>query len=193
MKFARLSILLFMLFPILASAQHVELGVFGNYSRVDESPAGQNLVGLGGRADINLARILQLELEMAYDFKYPHVQTTQGASAVVFNTTQLGVIHANAGLKLQSRGGSFFAFVKGGVNQYQIEAEVQTVTGVPPTVSKVRLPDRTYLKGILYPGAGIGFHAGPLGIRVDAGDEILWIDGSASHNFRLTFGPTIRF
>jgi len=35
--------------------------------------------------------------------------------------------------------------------------------------------------------------AGPLGIRFDAGDEIIWINGTAENSFRLTFGPTFRF
>jgi hypothetical protein len=189
----RLSILLLIMIPTLAAAQHVELGVFANYNYINDSPAANNLVGVGGRADINLVRILQLELEMAYDFKYPHVNSAQGTNAVVFTTTQLGILHANAGLKVQSRGGSFFGFIKGGVNQYQVESRIDTVTGIPPTLGVARLPDQTYLKGILYPGAGIGFHAGPLGIRLDAGDEISWINGSVNNSFRATFGPTIRF
>jgi hypothetical protein len=46
---------------------------------------------------------------------------------------------------------------------------------------------------VLYPGVGLGFRAGPLGIRFDAGDEIIWINGTAENSFRLTFGPTFRF
>jgi len=179
--------------PMLAAAQHIELGVFANYDRQDQPHVAQQLFGVGARADVNLVRILQLEVEMAYDFKYPHFEATQQTDVVTLTSNKLGILHANAGLKLQTRGGSFFLFVKGGVNQYRTESQVGTATGVPLIYSVVQLPDREFTKGILYPGGGIGFHAGPLGIRLDAGDEISWINGDANHSLRVTFGPTFRF
>jgi hypothetical protein len=45
---------------------------------------------------------------------------------------------------------------------------------------------------VFYPGGGVEFNAGRLGIRVEAGDEI-YFDNGANHNFRLTAGPQIRF
>ena len=48
--------------------------------------------------------------------------------------------------------------------------------------------------GAVAVGAGLAFfiHAGPLGIRLDVGDEIYGSNG-AHNNLRVTFGPTLRF
>jgi hypothetical protein len=43
-----------------------------------------------------------------------------------------------------------------------------------------------------YPGGGIEASAGPLGLRIEAGDEI-WVNNGAYNNLRVTFGPTLRF
>jgi hypothetical protein len=193
MKLLRVWLLLSILPSSFAVAQHVELGAFANYSHIDHPNTVSNLVGAGGRINVNLARILQLEVESAYDFKYPHVTSVQQQNGITVNTSRLGIVHANAGLKVQSPGGSFFLFVKGGMNQYRTETQSQSVIATPPTIAIVQFPDRNFSKGILYPGGGIGFHAGPLGIRLDVGDEIAWINGSANHSLRVTFGPTFRF
>ena len=44
----------------------------------------------------------------------------------------------------------------------------------------------------VYSGGGIEGFAGPVGIRVEAGDEIYFNNG-ARNNLRLEFGPTFRF
>lgn len=175
-----------------AQAQHVELGAFGSYEDTNVPTFPQNSFGLGGRLDVNLHPLLQAEFEMAYDFKNAGFNLTQVAASAVLTESKLGVLHGNAGLKLQSRGGSFFVFVKGGANRYDPERSTSTITGSPVTISTITSPVGSFTKGILYPGGGIGFHAGLLGIRLDAGDEIFWENG-AHHNLRVTFGPTFRF
>jgi len=174
-------------------SQHVEIGAFAQYDQQSMPEFAGHLFGLGGRADFNTAKTLQLELELSYDFAHPSFQLSQSAAAAVLTDNRLRVLHANAGLKLQTPDGSFFLFLKGGANKYGQESNVQTVFGVPPfTITTLSVPERTFTKGILYPGGGVGFHAGILGIRLDAGDEIFWSNG-AQHNLRVTFGPTIRF
>ena len=44
----------------------------------------------------------------------------------------------------------------------------------------------------VFPGGGIEGFWGPIGLRLDVGDEIYMADG-ANNNLRVTFGPTIRF
>jgi hypothetical protein len=46
--------------------------------------------------------------------------------------------------------------------------------------------------GVFYPGGGIEAYLGPIGLRVDVGDETYFQSG-AHHNLRVTFGPQIRF
>lgn len=193
MRVPRSFLLVVLCLPLLSFAQHVELGVFADYTRQPLPNSPDNLFGVGGRLNVNLARVLQFELESAYDFKYPHFQTTVQPNAIILNSSELGIIHANAGLKIQSPGGSIFGFIKGGVNDYRSTSSIQTATGPPFGVTVVNLPDSSFAKGVLYPGGGLGFHAGPLGIRLDAGDEIIWLNGSVHNSLRVTFGPTLRF
>jgi len=45
---------------------------------------------------------------------------------------------------------------------------------------------------VFYPGGGAEAFLGPIGFRLDVGDEIYFND-RAHHNLRVTVGPTIRF
>ncbi|HZQ18067.1 MAG TPA: hypothetical protein VFA90_05045 [Terriglobales bacterium] len=175
-----------------ASAQHFEVGGFVDYGRPTIPSFPANAFGAGGRLDINLHRFLQAEIEAAYDVKYANFLLAASSASAVLTNSKLGILHANGGLKLQTAGGSFFLFVKGGANEYFPERTVDTITGIPISISASLSPLSSFTHGIFYPGGGLGFHAGPLGIRVDAGDEIYW-DSGAHHNLRVTFGPTIRF
>jgi hypothetical protein len=175
--------------PLICSAQHVEIGAFMNYDRQEQlAIAPENLFGVGGRVDFYFTKNLQFEVESAYDFKYPKFNATNTGTSILLTNTELGIFHANAGFRIQTSGGALFGFVKGGVNQYQVSSVSQTLP-----LSLTLSQDRTFTKGVLYPGVGLGFRAGPLGIRFDAGDEIIWINGTAENSFRLTFGPTFRF
>ena len=182
-------------FPGTVFAQHVELGGFGSYESYNQARQVQfpdHGFGLGGRINFNLHRYLQLEFESGYDFKHPKVSAASTTTGAILTNSKLGVVHANAGLKFQSPGGSFFFFLKGGGNRFDAEQQLVTVTSIPTVQTITQTSERSFWKGVFYPGAGIGFHAGPLGIRLDAGDEIYW-DNGARHNLRITFGPTIRF
>jgi len=44
----------------------------------------------------------------------------------------------------------------------------------------------------LYPGGGIEAFLGPFGLRAEVGDEIIFVNG-AHHNWKISFGPQIRF
>jgi hypothetical protein len=173
-----------------AFAQHVELGGFASYGNFDVTPFPDSAVGLGGRFDFKLMRYLALEGELSYDLKHPRVQIVSAATGVTVNTLRLGILHGNGGLKLQTKAGSYFLFVKGGALEFF--PQVNTTTSIGGILVNLPQSGNGFTKGVLYPGAGIGFHAGPLGIRLDAGDEIYWNDG-AKNNLRITFGPTIRF
>jgi hypothetical protein len=45
---------------------------------------------------------------------------------------------------------------------------------------------------VFYPGGGVEGRVGPVGLRLDAGDEMYFNDGT-HHNLRVAFGPYIRF
>jgi hypothetical protein len=44
----------------------------------------------------------------------------------------------------------------------------------------------------IYPGVGAEHFWGPLGMRLDVGDEI-YFDNGTRNNLKVTFGPVIRF
>lgn len=183
---------LFIVVSVAAAAQHVEIGAFGSYGNFDVPPFPGSAVGVGGRLDLNVASHLALEAEGSYDFKHPTVQiVTATVTSVDVTAFRLGIIHGNGGLKVQTKSGSYFLFVKGGVLDFMPDVRTTTVTGT--VLVNAGTSRSSFTKGVLYPGAGIGFHAGILGMRVDAGDEIYWTNGAAQHNLRITFGPTIRF
>ena len=46
--------------------------------------------------------------------------------------------------------------------------------------------------GVFYPGGGLEAFLGPIGIRLDVGDEI-YFESGPHNNLRITIGPTIRF
>jgi hypothetical protein len=48
------------------------------------------------------------------------------------------------------------------------------------------------VSGVFYPAVGVEGHLGPIGLRLEGGDEIYWT-GSPHHNVRLAFGPFLRF
>src|SRR5207302_1090504 len=48
------------------------------------------------------------------------------------------------------------------------------------------------VNGVVYPGGGVEFYLGPIGIRGEAGDEIYFNHG-AHNNLRVAIGPNIRF
>ena len=47
-------------------------------------------------------------------------------------------------------------------------------------------------KFALYPGVGVEGFWGPIGMRVEVGDEIYFADG-ARNNLKVTAGPVFRF
>jgi hypothetical protein len=48
------------------------------------------------------------------------------------------------------------------------------------------------MNGVFYPGGGLEGRIGPVGLRLDIGDE-MYFNGGAHNNLRVSFGPFIRF
>jgi hypothetical protein len=181
-------------FVVPAFAQnHGEIGVFADYFRLRDA-GNLNLVGVGGRASFNVHENVQLEAEMAYDFERNFTTTFVNPSLIAGNTvfvrSGLRVLHGMFGPKLQTGGGPVRAFltVKGGFINFS--SSVQSPgAGFTTAVSNLTF-DNT--KGVLYPGGGLEAYLGPIGLRLDVGDEIYFADG-ARNNLKVTFGPHIRF
>ena len=80
--------------PSLVAAQgssdwnHAEVGVFADYFRLSRTTPDINFVGLGGRAAFNVHPNVQLEAEMANDFKRNFTSTfSNGVNTQLVNTS----------------------------------------------------------------------------------------------------------
>lgn len=177
---------------------HGEFGVYGDYFRLTPRGAtgSTNYLGLGGRVGFNVHPNIALEAEMNYDFErnYTTVDTsggtTSGTSTTV--TSRLRPLTGLFGPKFQfGTSGPFRAFVTGkvGFTDFTISNRVasgSSFAGSFDTFGNAGTHVATY------PGGGIEAFAGPFGIRVEAGDEMYFNNGT-NNNLRVTFAPSIRF
>jgi hypothetical protein len=183
---------LFMAVPMLRAQEasdHVEVGAFVNYYRMSDPAPTRNFIGLGGRAAFAIRPSIQLEAEMAYDFKRNYTNTfTNGVTTELVNT-QFRTLQGFFGPKFQTGSGPFRVFVTGKVGFDNFSINNQNATaGFVNTVGLTN--GATYFA--LYPGAGIEGFAGPIGLRAEIGDDIFF-NGGAHNNLRVTFGPQFRF
>ncbi|HXM14735.1 MAG TPA: hypothetical protein VN933_05795 [Candidatus Eremiobacteraceae bacterium] len=178
----------------LAQAQddeHVQVGVFADYLRLDQT--GNNFAGVGARGSFQLYKEIKLEGEMSYDF----VQTfTEGfadpsTGSVAFSRTNLRTLHGEFGPRVNIGHHAIqpFVFVKGGFMNFRIDGAPATVGTFISSVSNLRASN---VSPVLYPGGGLQAHLGPIGLRLDVGDEIYFNNGS-HNNLRIAFGPVFRF
>jgi hypothetical protein len=183
---------LFMVVPMVFAQEHsdhVEVGVFADYFRFSDAEPARNFVGLGARAAFNVNRDIQLEAEMAYDFKRNFTSTfTNGVTTELVNS-QMHTLHGFFGPKFQTGSGPFRVFVTGKVGFDNFA--VNNLNATSGFVNQVGLTNgATYFA--LYPGGGFEAFAGPIGIRAEIGDDI-YFNGGAHNNLRVTFGPQFRF
>ncbi len=179
---------------------HVEIGIFGDYFRLGGTQgatlAGSGATafgGVGARLSINASRRWQIEAESNYDFAESFTEgfTSTAGTTAGFTTSTLRVLHGMAGPKFQSGGGPvrLFLTLKGGADDFMFSNAPVTFSTYTSSVSGLR---SNSVDAVLYPGGGIEAFLGPIGIRLDVGDEI-YFEGGPHNNLRITIGPTIRF
>ena len=167
---------------------HGNLGVYADFTRLQ--PADLNLIGVGARLGINVRKHVVLEGEMAYDFERNKTQTI--TTGVVTSTVRsnLRLLHGLFGLKIQSTGPvRIFGLLKGGLVNFGVGGPV-TAGAINNQINGIVDGDTD---GVFYPGGGVEFNVGWLGIRAEAGDEIMFLNAGTRNNFRATIGPQIRF
>jgi len=135
------------------SSDHVEVGAFIDYFRLNNKAAPvSNFLGLGGRAAFNLNSSVQLEAEMAYDFKKNYISTySNGISSTTVNSS-FRTLHGFFGPKLQTGSGAVRIFVTGkvGFDNFSINHQ-NPGTGFVNTVGLTN--GTTYFA--VYPGAAL--------------------------------------
>lgn len=171
---------------------HGEIGIYGDLFRMKPTTTNVNYLGLGARVGFNVHPNVALEAEMNYDFEknYTSVSNNGGTSTTV--TSGVRPITGLFGPKFQfGTSGPFRAFVTGKAGFIQFSSSGNSPSG------------STFSNGLsnfggnsthfaAYPGGGIEAFLGPIGLRVEAGDEI-FLNNGAYNNLRVTFGPQFRF
>lgn len=166
---------------------HVEVGVFADYFRLDRTSPSLNYAGVGGRLAFNLRPSVQIEGEMAYDFDRSYNNPFDDGSIVPSKTH---VLHGLFGPKFQTGSGKFRFFVTGKAGLISFTTNTQNApTGFKSALGAV---GNGNAKFAVYPGGGVEGFLGPIGLRLEAGDDI-YFDNGARNNLRVSFGPTIRF
>jgi hypothetical protein len=189
--------LVFLIFFVLRTSslfaqKRVEAGVFLDYLNVSQTST--NNFGLGGRFGYRVHHDVILEGELAYDyginFDEAYRNIANGNLAAI-ERTSVGVTHGLVGPKLQPSGGGFrpFVTVKGGFMDFRLSPGLLPISNAVSTLLGLRTSN---LNAAIYPGAGVEAAIGPVGLRLEVGDEIYFNHG-AHNNLRLTFGPIVRF
>jgi hypothetical protein len=192
----RIAFLLFVAscFVPLAAAQdneHVQVGVFADYFHLSQTHT--SLGGVGARLGFQAFKEIKLEGEVAYDFDQAFTEgfTDTTTGAVSIQRSGMRVIHGEFGPRVNighHRIQPFFT-LKGGFINFRLNNAPATVGTFFSSVNGLRTDN---VNGVLYPGGGLQGHLGPIGLRLDVGDEIYFNHGT-HNNLRVAFGPTFRF
>ena len=169
---------------------HVEVGVFADYFKLSRTTPDINSFGVGGRAGFNVSPHVQLEAEMSYDFERNFTSTFSNGFTTQFVSTRLHTLHALFGPKFQTNAGPLraFAVFKAGLINFSTSTG-SVGQGFQGSLGSVTTGDT---RAAIYPGLGVEGFVGPVGLRLDVGDEI-YFDNGARHNLKVTFGPHFRF
>lgn len=186
---------------------HGEIGVYGDLFRVAPSGASAtNYLGLGGRVSVNTGAHLALEGEMSYDFEQNYTSINingsgnggngsgSGSGSSTTYTASVRPISGLFGPKLQfGTSGPFRAFVEAKAGFIDFTTSCNAPAGSSSCFSSsLNNFGGSSTHFAAFPGGGVEAFFGPVGIRVDAGDE-LYMNNGTYNNLRVTFGPTIRF
>jgi hypothetical protein len=173
-----------------ALAQHAEIGAYGDYVHLGSIDA--NMAGLGGRVGVNVVPDVMLEGQVTYDFSQTFSEGFRNTSGgtVGFTNSGIKVLSGLFGPKISTPGPvKFFVTVKGGFINFRFSGVPGSFSGFTSSVANLRDDN---VDGLLYPGAGLEASIGPVGLRLDVGDDI-YFTNRAYHNFTVQFGPVIHF
>jgi len=178
----------------LASAQdkeHVQVSVFADYFRLSQTDT--NFGGVGALLSFQAFKEIKLEGQMSYDFDQAFTEgfTDTTTGAVSIQRSGMRVLHGEFGPKVNIGRHAIQPFVtlKGGFINFRLNNAPATVGTFFSSVNGLRTDN---VNGVLYPGGGLQGHLGPIGLRLDVGDEIYFNHGT-HNNLRVAFGPTFRF
>jgi hypothetical protein len=181
----------FMFAPALFAQNDGEVGVFADYTRLGTGGGNAlNYVGVGARVGFNIHPNLALEAEGSYDPNRSYGYSNDNSGTLTTYNANLHIAQAMFGPKIQFGTGAVRAFVtvKGGLITFR--------GGNPSFIGTVNAIPTGETDAVLYPGGGLEAFMGPLGLRLDVGDEIYFPQSGgrgAQNNLKVSLGPTFRF
>lgn len=170
---------------------HIEAGVFADYFRLSQTKT--SFVGAGARLSFGLFPHVKLEAEMSYDFSRTFTEgfndTTTGT--LTFQNSNVHILHGLFGPKIELGHTRIRPFVvaKGGFTNFGFSRGPVTTDTVFSQINGLRTSN---VNALFYPGGGLEGFFGPVGVRLEVGDEMYFNNGT-HNNLRVTFGPYIRF
>jgi hypothetical protein len=169
----------------------MEAAVFLDYLGICQTKTSN--FGLGARFGYRLHRNVMLEGELAYDygvnFDEADVNLVTGNVAAL-ERTATGVTHFLVGPRFQSQERFRpFATMKTGFTDFRLSPGLLPYSNA---VSVILGLHTSNVNPAIYLGAGIEPAIGPVGVRLEFGNEIYFNSG-AHNNLRITFGPILRF
>jgi hypothetical protein len=169
-----------------------QAGAFADYYRAGAT--GTNMFGLGGRFGVGIWDNTMMEGEMSYNFSQSFLNsfTQTNFAGVSFIDSDVRTLHAFFGPRLTIRRGRIQPFVglKLGFVDYSFGPLTLGYTSYSNQVANLRTQG---LSAAILPGGGLeGRIAGPVSLRLDAGDEVYFNHG-AHNGLKVTFGPVLRF
>ena len=175
--------------PSVYAQDHAAIGAYVDYFRLTQTDT--NFAGLGGRFGVGLAHHVMVEAEMSYDFNQVFTEDFNNGGSIIVNRSNVRLLHGLFGPKVSLGHSNFHLFVtlKGGFLNTRFDSAPATLGSFVSSVQALR--DNNVM-GSMYPGGGLEGHIGPIGLRLDVGDEIYFNHG-AHNNLRASFGPYIRF
>jgi hypothetical protein len=125
-----------------------------------------------------------------FNFEEAYRDVANG-NITAIKSTSVGVTHGLFGPTLQPAEGGFrpFATLKGGFIDFRLSPSLLPLDNVVSTILGIRTSS---LNAAIYPAGGVEASLGPVGLRLELGDEIYFNNG-AHNNLRITFGPIVRF
>jgi hypothetical protein len=185
-------LLLFVPGAVAQEFNHFQVGAFADYFRLNDT--GTNMFGLGGRFGVTVLPHTRLEAEMAYDFNREFTEgftSTSSGGSLMFTNTGVRTLHGLFGPKVELGHGHIRPFLeaKGGFVNFMLDSAPPGFATFTSQVENLRARN---WNGAFMPGGGIEGTVGPIGLRLDVGDEMYFNNGT-HHNLKVMFGPYIRF
>ena len=118
---------------------------------------------------------------MSYDFNRVFTEgfTDTSGGTVTATNSNIRVLHGLFGPKLQTSGPvKLFVTVKGGFANFRFDPTPASFSTFTSSVNNLRADN---VNAALYPGGGVEAFLGPIGLRAEVGDEIIFVNG-AHHN-----------